>query len=153
MLLVAAAPANAAIRIKKIAFNPAGADSGTNRHLNQEWIIIKNSGDQTRRVDGWKIHDRSRDHSYVLGDTSQGDDVFTDIRLQPGGYIRLRTGQGQDSATASSHGDIPTHYDFYWDLDQYVWNNDGDRATLKNRAGDVVDRCAYTATADSPKLC
>ena len=147
------APALAAIKIKKIAFNPAGADSGTNRHLNKEWILIKNTGDRARSLAGWKVHDRGRDYTYRFGDESQGDDVFTDIRLQPGGYIRLHTGRGQDSATASSHGDIATHYDFYWDLDNYVWNNDGDRATLKNRAGEAVDRCAYRASADSPKEC
>lgn len=145
--------ASAAIRIKRINFDPTGADSATNRHLNKEWIIIKNTSHKVRRLDGWKLHDRRRDHTYVFGDRSQGDDVFTDIRLEPRGYIRLHTGQGQDSATATTHGDIPTHYDFYWDLDNYVWNNDGDRATLKNPAGLVVDRCAYTGSADSPRLC
>lgn len=25
----------------------------------------------------------------------------------------------------------------------YIWNNNADRATLKNRLGDVKDRCAY----------
>lgn len=148
-----ASPAGAAIRIKRINFDPDGADSGTNRHLNKEWIIIKNTGDKMRKLDGWKLHDRGRDHTYVFGDRSQGDDVFTDIRLEPRGYIRLHTGKGQDSATASTHGDTPMHYDFYLDLDSYVWNNDGDRATLKNPAGEVVDRCSYTASAESPKFC
>lgn len=153
LLLMGAGPASAAIRIKKISFDPAGADSGTRRHLNKEWILIKNTGDKVRRLDGWKVHDRDRDHTYIFGDTSQGDDVFTDIHLEPGGYIRLHSGQGQDSATGSAHGDIPTHYDFYWDLENYVWNNRGDRATLRKPAGEVADRCAYTASADSPKFC
>lgn len=41
----------------------------------------------------------------------------------------------------------------HWDLDNYVWNNDGDRATLKRPNGTIVDRCAYTASADSPYPC
>ena len=153
MLTATAGPALAAIKIKKIVFNPEGADSGTNRHLNKEWIVIKNTGDRVRSLVGWKVHDRGRDHTYRFGDESQGDDVFTDIRLQPGGYIRLHTGRGQDSATVSSHGDTPAYYDFYWDLDNYVWNNEGDSATLRNRTGNIVDRCAYGASADSPKAC
>ena len=153
MSLVTASSASAAIRIVKINFDPTGSDSGANRHLNREFIVIKNTGDRTRTIDGLKLHDRGRDHSYVFGDESQGEDVFTNIRLEPGGFIRLHSGQGQDSATATTHGDMPTYYDFYWDLDNYVWNNEGDRATLKNASGKVVDRCAYTASADSPKAC
>ena len=153
MVSVGAAPASAAIRIKKINFDPPGSDSGTNRHLNREIIVIKNTGDRTRGIDGWKLHDRGRDHTYVFGDESQGDDVFTNIRLEPGGFIRLHSGQGQDSATATTHGDMPTYYDFYWDLDNYVWNNGGDRATLKNAGRKIIDRCAYPASADSPVAC
>lgn len=45
------------------------------------------------------------------------------------------------------------HYEFYRGLDNYVWNNDGDKATLKRPNGTVVDQCAYTSSADSPLVC
>ena len=66
---------------------------------------------------------------------------------------RIHSGRGQDSATATTHGDAPTYYDFYWDLDNYVWNNDGDRATLRNFSKEVVGRCSYAASTGSPKMC
>lgn len=153
VMVLVATPANAALEIKRIAFDPAGADSGTNRHLNKEWIKIKNTGRRTRTLDGFKLHDRGRDHSYVFADESRGDDVFTNIRLGPGEYVRLHTGRGQDAGTTGCNGHCFTYYDFYWDLDNYVWNNDGDRATLKRPNGTAVDRCAYSGSAASPVSC
>lgn len=44
-------------------------------------------------------------------------------------------------------------YMLYWNLDNYVWDNDGDKATLKDKSRGVVDRCAYTSSADSPVAC
>ena len=95
---------------------------------------------------GWKIVDRGRDHVFR----------FLPLLLEPGDTVRLHTGQGDGGAPTCEEGtECPenAHYDFYWKLDNYVWNNDGDRATLKNRAGEVVDRCAYTGSADSPTRC
>jgi hypothetical protein len=40
----------------------------------------------------------------------------------------------------------------YWRSDGYIWNNDGDRATLKKPGGTVVDRCSYSG-AGSFKIC
>ena len=151
--MVAAAPAYAALTITKIYFNPVGADSGDPGHIRKEIVVIKNTGSHAVRLDGWRIHDAGRDHVYVFGDRRRGDDVFTDVKLRPREYVRVHSGRGQDSATVTTHGDVPMHYDFYWDLDNYVWNNDGDRAILRNRAKGVIDRCAYTASADSPKMC
>ncbi|MDQ3645488.1 MAG: lamin tail domain-containing protein [Actinomycetota bacterium] len=154
MLSIAmAAPAAAAIKITKIRFNPPGPDTGTNEHLRKELVVIKNTGSRTVRLDGWRIVDAGRDHVYVFGDPNRGNDVFTDIRLRPGGYVRIHSGRGQDLATASAHGDTPTYYDFYWDLDDYVWNNGGDRARLIRPNRNVVDSCAYAASADSPHTC
>ena len=53
-------------------------------------------------------------------------------RLKPGRIVRIRTGKGTNDGN-----------DLYWKRGWYVWNNDTDRATLKNPARKVVDRCAY----------
>jgi hypothetical protein len=143
MVLGAATPAHAAIKIKKIAFDPAGTDSGTNAHLNKEWIKIKNTGTKARSLKGWKLHDRGRDYTYRFGELSLG----------PGEYVRVHTGRGQNSGVTGCNGHCFTYYDSYWGLENYVWNNDGDRATLKKPNGNVVDRCTYTASADSPQTC
>ena len=39
-----ASPAYAAIRITKIYFDSPGADTGTNKSLNAEYVQIKNTG-------------------------------------------------------------------------------------------------------------
>ena len=36
----------------------------------------------------------------------------------------------------------------YWGRTWYVWNNTGDRATLLNAGGTVIDRCAYSGAGD-----
>ncbi len=105
--------------------------------------MVKNTGERRTSLDGWKLHDKGRGHAYR----------FSNITLRPGEYVRVHTGRGDDGAVTGCNGHCFTYYDFYWDLDSYVWNNDGDAATLKNRAGDVVDRCRYGASASSPRRC
>jgi len=57
--------------------------------------------------------------------------------------VKIHTGKGLDS--------YPHHY--YWGLSDYVWDNDGDTATIKNRNGKVVDRCSYTSSSGGTKVC
>ena len=151
--LLVGAPASAAIRITRINFNPDGRDTGTKEHLRKEFIVIKNTGARRVLIDGWRLHDAGRDHTYEFGNTDRWPDAFTDLRLKPGEFVRLHSGRGQDTATAETHSNRPTHYDFYWDVENYVWNNDRDRATLKRPNRKIADRCAYTSSADSPVAC
>jgi hypothetical protein len=37
----------------------------------------------------------------------------------------------------------------YWRQDNYVWNNDGDRARLKKPNGTTVDSCSYSGAGSS----
>ena len=146
LLTAVAAPAHAAIKIRKISFDPAGADDGSNRHLNKEWIKIVNTGPNAVRLRGWKIVDKGRDHVYR----------FNSVYLEPGDTIRLRTGRGYDGVPACEEGQpCPdnANYELHWKLDNYVWNNDGDRARLIRPNGNVVDSCAYASSASSPKAC
>lgn len=34
-----------------------------------------------------------------------------------------------------------TRHDLYWGMDNYVWNDTGDRAILSNRDDRIIDRC------------
>jgi hypothetical protein len=114
--------ASAAIRITKIYYNPPGADTGSNSSLNAEWISIRNTGTRARQLLGWKILDADG-HRFRIGD----------FRLPAQTTFKLRTGSGL--------GSYPSV--LYWGMSNYVWNNNGDTARLKNRAGTVVDRCHY----------
>jgi P pilus assembly chaperone PapD len=122
MLVALAGPAGAAIRIDRIRYDAPGTDTGANAHLNEERVVLVNTGDTARNIGGWTIRDLA-DHVYRIPD---------DFRLRPGRVVRIHTGNGADDGN-----------DLFWDNGWYIWNNDADRATLKNRNRDVVDRCRY----------
>ncbi|WP_109510238.1 lamin tail domain-containing protein [Nocardioides speluncae] len=116
------------IRITRIAFDPPGNDLPvTNAKLNGEWIRITNHFHSARKITGWKVRDASG-HVYKFGT----------LKLGAGKSVRLHTGRGTN-----------TKADRYWRLDNYVWNNSGDTAVLKNAAGTVVDRCTYNGAGSA----
>lgn len=134
LVAVLALPGTAlgAIKIKAIYFDPPGTDTGSNSHLNKEYVVIKNTGNQGRQLRRWKLFDKGRIHTYRFGR----------FKLRAGRSVRVHTGRGRDTR---SH--------VYWDMGNYVWNNDGDVATLKTKGGRTASRCSYSSTASSPKRC
>ena len=122
MLLSFASAAAGAIKIVKIRYNPPGADNGSNAHLNQEWVTIRNTGNSARSLTGWKLRD------------SDGHSTFISVNLPAHATLKFHTGSGMDS--------FPHHR--YWGMDNYVWNNDGDTATIRKPNGNVADRCHYS---------
>lgn len=58
LIVLGAAPASAGIAIKRISFDPAGADTGTNSHLNKEFVLLKNTGQTDVQMRGWKVFDK-----------------------------------------------------------------------------------------------
>ena len=54
------------------------------------------------------------------------------LTLDPGEVISLLTGDGDDQPTR-----------FYWGSATPIWDNRGERATLRDPAGDVIDHCTY----------
>ncbi|HSK96647.1 MAG TPA: lamin tail domain-containing protein [Euzebyales bacterium] len=122
MLVAIAGPASAAIRIERIRYDAPGPDRRTNAHLNEERVVLINTGDSARNIGGWIIRD-------LAGWTYRVPDGF---RLGPDRMVRVHTGKGSDDSN-----------DLFWGRGSYVWNNDADRATLRNRDRDIVDRCRY----------
>lgn len=122
LALAFATRAAAAIRISKIQYDPPGTDTGTNSHLNKEFVVITNTGSRAVKLDGWVLKDRAG-HRYR----------FDAFRLRPGKSVTIHTGRGNDDRN-----------DLYWGSKDYIWNNDGDTATLKNASGNTVDSCRYS---------
>jgi len=122
--IVPSASATGSIYIYKIYFNSPGSDTRSNTSLNAEYIIIKNKGSVNRSLGGWTVRDRSG-HTYKFG-------TFT---LKPGYAVTLHTGKGTNNSTHR-----------YWGLSNYVWNNDGDTAYLRNSSGTLQDSCHYSGT-------
>jgi hypothetical protein len=98
------------------------AQTGTN--LNTEYIVLKNTTSSAVQLKGWKVISApSTDHQFY---------VFGRTKLAAGHTITLYTGKGTDTASKR-----------YWNSTTPKWNNDGDKAVLKNASGTTVDTCRY----------
>ena len=135
-MLLPASPAAAAtsyhyFNIGAIYFNSPGDDHGGNTSVNGEFFIIKNITSASHTISGWTMSDL-QGHRYK----------FPAITVPKGGHVTVHTGIGSQTATTR-----------HWGLSYYVWNNDGDKGTLRGPSGTVWDTCAY-AESDSPrKIC
>lgn len=128
-----AVPADAAagsVHFSMVYYNSPGSDRGGNTSLNAEWVRVKNTTSKTTTLTGWTIRDRST-HVYR----------FPTFTLKPGRSVTLHTGKGRNTST-----------DLYWNQSWYVWNNDGDKATLKNASGATKDTCSWSGGGAS-KTC
>jgi Lamin Tail Domain len=117
----ASAQASGPIHITLIQYNSPGPDNGSNPSLNAEYIVLKNVGAKAVKLTGWTVRDSSN-HVYKFG-------TFT---LFAANKVTIHTGKASN-----------TRHDRYWGQSQYVWNNDGDTATVKRANGTVADRCSY----------
>ena len=122
LVLVSAAPAFGAIRILRIEYNPPGPNTGTNRNVNKEFVILENRGSRRINFAGSRLRDR-RPNRYLF------DDAFS---LGPGKRVRVHTGRGDDDRN-----------DLYWGFDRYIWNDHGDAAILLSDTGNYRERCHY----------
>jgi hypothetical protein len=57
-MLAAPATGSAAIKIARIRYNPPGAETGTNRHLNHEFVVIRNTGQRRVVLTDWTLVER-----------------------------------------------------------------------------------------------
>jgi hypothetical protein len=121
-LTATAAAAGAAVRIDRIQYDSPGADDGSNASLNAEWIRLENAGSKSVKLGGWTIRD-------AAGSVYR----FGRFTLFAHNLVTIHTGHGSN-----------TRHHRYWGSGNYIWNNDGDTATLKRVNGTVADRCHYS---------
>ncbi|MET9078457.1 lamin tail domain-containing protein [Streptomyces sp. NPDC004232] len=113
--------AHAAVYISKVQYDSPGRDDRSNRSLNAEWVDIANSTRRAVNLDHWTLRDDAG-HTYT----------FRHVSLAPRATVRVHTGIGRD-----------TRSDLYQDKRNYVWNNNGDTATLRNDRGRTVDTASW----------
>jgi len=116
------------IRITRVSYDPPDPDRHSSARLNGEWVAIKSFGQRTRQLRGWTLWDAS---GHVFH--------FPQFRLRPNTTVTVHTGDGRQ-----------TRHDLYWGMENYVWNDTGDRAILSNRDDRLIDRCRG---GDSLKNC
>lgn len=104
------------VGIAHIEYDPPGRD------IDGEYVLIRNSGAAVANLAGWTLTDGGGHHSYV----------FPPVAIAPGAELRLWTRAGADDAA-----------NLYWGSRGAIWNNDGDSATLRDAAGNLVGRYSY----------
>ena len=128
VLLAGTASASAAVKIKEIEFNPPGPDTGTNAHINKEYIMFTNTGGTTVMLNHWTVRDADGNvFRFGLGD-----------RIPAHSDLMIHTGRGSEALLHK-----------YWGLRRYLWDNGGDRATLRRADGSVADRCRYSGSGST----
>jgi hypothetical protein len=90
-----ASPRGGTVHIAKIAFDPPGADNGSNASLNKETVVIVNGGSTSVVMTGWTLRDRD---AHVFR--------FPTFSLRAGARVTVHNGQGSDNAA-----------NLYWDSD------------------------------------
>ena len=130
---LAVPPAQAATRmqISEIWYNSPGTDTGSNASLNHEWVRLHNTSGAWITMTGWTLRD-AKNHVFTFGT----------YRIKPHGYVTVHTGRGSRTQT-----------DRYWNLRWYVWNNTGDKATLRDASGRLLDQCSYRGTSRGYVFC
>ncbi|MEU6406217.1 lamin tail domain-containing protein [Streptomyces sp. NPDC046985] len=116
------------VQISRVQYDSPGRDDRTNRSLNGEWVEITNDSRWAVDLDGWTLSDRDG-HTYE----------FRHYRLEGRSTVRVHTGVGLDA-----------RHDVYQDRRNYVWNNDGDTATLRNDRNRIVDSVSWGSRYDDP---
>ncbi|MFG2334688.1 lamin tail domain-containing protein [Streptomyces sp. NPDC048604] len=105
------------VEISRVQADSPGRDTRSNRSLNAEWVEITNNSRHAVNLRGWTLRDDDG-HRYR----------FDDYRLAGRATVRIHTGEGRD-----------TRHDLFQDRRNYVWDNDRDKATLRDDRGRVVD--------------
>lgn len=88
-------------------------------NLQDEWVRISNTGSSPVSLNSWKIEDEGNKHTYT----------FQSYTLNAGTTVTVFTGKGTSSAT-----------ELYWQLDDPIWNNNGDTAYLYDNSGKLISK-------------
>ncbi|WP_229706647.1 lamin tail domain-containing protein [Micromonospora sonchi] len=133
--LAVAAPAQAAtpaIEITKVYYDSPGVDNRSKASLNAEYVKLTNRRARTINLKNWTLRDKAN-HVYT----------FTgNVNLAKGKSLVIRTGKGTNTASTR-----------YWGSGNYVWNNTGDTAYLRNASGKLIDKCAWTKKGKGYTTC
>jgi hypothetical protein len=125
-LSATAEAASPSIMISYLYFDSPGSDTRSNTSLNKEYIRVTNTTAKPIQLQGWTIRDKAN-HVFTFKALTLGAKQST--------YIH--TGKGTDRK--------PAQADRYWQSGNYIWNNTGDTAYVRNTAGKTLDSCAFTA--------
>ena len=104
------------VHISATQFDAPGDDR---QNLNNEWVRLTNRGEGFVLLAGWTLSDRTGSHPYV----------FPAYILMPGSSVTVYSGKGRMNDTSLFMG-----------LEDPLWSNTNDQATLKDGNGNIIDQ-------------
>jgi hypothetical protein len=128
--LTIGAPAQAAapaVQITRVYYNSPGTDNRSNASLNAEYVRLTNTTSKAINLKGWTLRDKQH-HIYT----------FTSYTLGAGRRVYIHTGKGTNGK--------PDYQHRYWNSGNYIWNNTGDTAYVRNPSGRQIDTCSWGST-------
>ncbi|MFD9032386.1 lamin tail domain-containing protein [Streptomyces sp. NPDC059567] len=108
---------NPQVKISRVQADSPGRENRSNRSLNAEWVELTNTTRHPVNLKGWTLRDEDGNRYR-----------FNDYRLAGRATVRIHTGEGRDTRT-----------DLFQDRRDYVWDNNRDKATLRDNRGRTVD--------------
>ena len=122
------------IIIEHISHNPHGKDASDK--LNEEFVVLENEGTEKISLAGWTLTDETatgaRRHIYKFPQT---------VSLSSREKAYVHTGPGEDLFEEGK----PSKWILHWGRHAFVWNNEGDTATLFDAGGNKVDSLQVVA--------
>jgi hypothetical protein len=113
-----------AVSFTRAYYNSPGTDNRSNTSLNAEYVRLTNNTSKAIQLKGWTVRDTSN-HVYTFGSFS----------LAAHKNVYIHTGKGTNGK--------PHAVDRFWGSGNYIWNNTGDTATLKNTKAKKIDTCSW----------
>jgi Lamin Tail Domain len=133
-VMLPASAATAAVEVGTIQYHSPGKDNRSNVSLNGEYVAVTNTGSAVADLDRWALRDAAG-HIFT----------FPQYLLQPGDTVYVHTGRGSNGRRDSGH--------LYWRSGTYIWDDDGDTATLTNASGQTAATCAWTGVGTGVTAC
>jgi hypothetical protein len=133
-VMLPASAETAAVKVSTIQYHSPGKDNRSNVSLNGEYVAVTNTGTAAANLDRWTLRDAAG-HIFT----------FPRYLLQPAGTVYVHTGRGSNGRPSSGH--------LYWRSGTYIWDDDGDTATLTNASGQTTATCAWTGAGTGVTSC
>jgi hypothetical protein len=131
--------ATAVVQFSKIQYDSPGTDNRSNASLVGEYVRITNKSTTTINLEKWTLRDAAW-HVYT----------FPKHTFGPNGTVYVHTGKGTNGKQPNGTADSAR---LYQQRGAYVWNNDGDTATLRSASGRTYDTCKWTMKGSGYTAC
>jgi lamin tail-like protein len=126
VLATTAEAATPPVSFTQVFYDSPGSDNRSATSLNQEFFRLTNNTTKAINLNRWTVRDASS-HVYT----------FPAVSLAGKTSVIVHTGSGTNGKPAGHR---------YWGSGNYIWNNTGDTATLKNPTAKTVDTCTWRGT-------